>query len=443
MVVSATLTNLRRAYAEFLLVPTVIIGVFLLLAAGMHLLDRSRDPSVAPVRSFMHAHVFADPQSTSSFLTTIAGSIITVTSITFSLLLLAVQQSAASLTSQVFDQFLQRPINQIYLGFFTGLAFYTLLTLATVHKPFNPVLGATVDFGLAVVALYLLTLLLYNTINQMRPSQIVEAIHQHTLRARQNQLPLLGRTRRIHRYSGPITRWVVYENWGFVTRIDIDVLAAAIDRCQREIEVGLLISIGSFVGFGDSIARISAERNDEADILCKAVRQAVRLERTRDLRNDPAFGIEQLTTIAWTSASTAKQDLVPAILTIHLLRDILARWSNQASPERNTLPVVYLDHVPASLLAAFEAMLVVSSESHQYQIAAETVDALASLFDRLPTDTQDNINDILHRVLPVVTQHPRTVKLASALHRMASVLAGSGHEASARDVRAAVQSMHE
>ena len=62
----------------------------------------------------------------------------TVASITISLLLLALQQSAANMTTQILDQFLRRRINQAYFGFFVGLALYSLvtLTLATVDKPF-------------------------------------------------------------------------------------------------------------------------------------------------------------------------------------------------------------------------------------------------------------------------------------------------------------------
>lgn len=44
-----------------------------------------------------------------------ATGLVTVTSITFSLLLLAVQQTASSLSPVVFDQFVRRRSNQIYL----------------------------------------------------------------------------------------------------------------------------------------------------------------------------------------------------------------------------------------------------------------------------------------------------------------------------------------
>ena len=122
------------------------------------------------MRGILKTRVFADPKATSELLGTIAGGIITVTSIIISLLLVALQQSAASLTHQVLDQFLRRRVNQIYFGFFIGLSLFALLTLATVTESFNPVFGASLAFLLTMIALYILLLLLYTTINQMRPA---------------------------------------------------------------------------------------------------------------------------------------------------------------------------------------------------------------------------------------------------------------------------------
>ncbi|WP_164093848.1 DUF2254 family protein, partial [Stenotrophomonas maltophilia] len=73
-----------------------------------------------------------------SLLATVASSIITVTSITFSLLLIAVQQGASALTAQVTDQFMARKTNQFYFGYFVGLSVFVLITLVSntdYHRP--------------------------------------------------------------------------------------------------------------------------------------------------------------------------------------------------------------------------------------------------------------------------------------------------------------------
>lgn len=195
--------SVRRAFSEFLRIPTGMIAAFLCLAFFSYLLDRARLAALEPFRQLLKHHVFADPKATSDLLGAIAAGIITMTSVTVSLLLVAVQQAASSLTGAVYDQFLRRRQNQIYFGFFVGLALYALVTLATVNAPFNPVFGGTVAFLGTVIALYLLILLLYTTINQMRPVEVIEAIHDHVLSARQWQEKFLARTGAARAWRAP------------------------------------------------------------------------------------------------------------------------------------------------------------------------------------------------------------------------------------------------
>src|SRR4029079_12780085 len=150
-----------------------------LLAFCTFLLDESRITAGAEGSPAIWHGLFSDAQAARNFLGVIAASIITVTSITFSLLLIAVQQGASALTSLVFDQFLRRRANQLYFGFFIGLALYCLIVLASIEPRHTPIYGVALAVLLTVVALYMLILLTYTTINQMRPVVIIKSIHDH------------------------------------------------------------------------------------------------------------------------------------------------------------------------------------------------------------------------------------------------------------------------
>jgi len=60
----------------------------------------------------------------------------------------------------------------------------------------NPVFGGTIALVSTILALCLLLVLFYTTVNQMRPVVIIEAIRQHVLAAREVQIDLLRKTRR-------------------------------------------------------------------------------------------------------------------------------------------------------------------------------------------------------------------------------------------------------
>lgn len=306
-----TFATIRRAFGEFLWLPSAVIVGFLLLAAGVHLLDRAGWAWLQPVRNFLRTHIFTDVQATQAFLGTTASGLMTVTSVTISILLLALQQSANAMTTAVFDQFLRRRHNQFYFGFFVGLTLYTLVVLATVNAPFNPVISAAIGFCLTMVALFLLIVLLYATINQMRPIEIINTIHNHILAARRRQRQLLAVTRRRSQYQGAVQRPVRAVRRGTVSAIAVETITSAVQATGVDVEVALTVSIGDYVAFHDLIATVYGQTEMAAAAVGEAVARAVKLERERNITTDPGYGIEQLTTIAWSSISSAKSNLGP------------------------------------------------------------------------------------------------------------------------------------
>lgn len=429
----------RRAYQEFLSVPTWVIAGFLILAFASYYVDASGVSWLEPARRFLRTHIFADPKATADLLSAIASGIIAVTSITISLLLIAVQQSAGSLTAQVFDQFLRRRFNQFIFGFFVGLALYSLLTLATVNDPFNPIFGASLVLLLTVAALYLLILLLYTTINQMRPVEIIEMIHDNILSARERHLHFVRQTRHTPSAQAGLSLPVRATHHGYVTSINLGAIGKALAASASEVEIVLHISTGSFVAYQDQIAEIKAGSSDEAEQIGRCLVSAVHLERQRDIALDPAYGIEQLETIAWTSISSSKSNPAPGLLTIRSLRDILARWSEAdlAQHDEQPFPIVYRDTVFAKLLGAFETLAVCSSESMQHQNYIEVLTAFTEMFARLPSGQQKYAEDIILRILPALGDHVLTTDLDAALTNLVRALEVAARNETAQAVRQA------
>jgi uncharacterized membrane protein len=439
--------TVRRAFVEFLGLPSLLIVGFLLLAAVTSALDSARIVWLEPVRTTIRVVLFRDAQATSSLLSTIAGSIITVTSITFSLLLLAVQQAAGALTPVVYDQFLRRRLNQLYFGFFVGLAVFMLLILATVNRPYNPVFGATAALVLTFVALSLIIVLLYTTINQMRPVVVIETIHDHILRARRAQCGFLRRTRRVASGAATLSTPVRAAEHGYVVDVDLDAMAAALAETP-EAEVVLTIAIGHYVAFEDMLATVRTTTEHAPASLVDAVRNAIRLEQQRDLDGDPAYGIDQLAVIGWTSVSTAKSNPAPGRMVLHTLRDLMARWSHEAHETHETrdrrpheVPVVYADDVFAKLLDTFEILAVVASESMQPQTMASFVRSFVLMFGRLPPEQQPRAQRLIRSSLSALGEHVLTVELDSALTELAEALDAAHQRDLAAEVRAARQAM--
>jgi hypothetical protein len=435
-----------RAFTEFLGPPIGILGAFVLLAVLTLWLDTGTATWVAPARDFLHSYVFGEAAATSDLLGAVAGSLITVTAFTFSLLLLAVQLPAGSLTQQILDQFIRRRFNQIFFGFFLGLALYALIVLITVEPGFNPVISAAIVLLLTAVALFLLVLLLYGTLNQMRPAVIVNAIHVYGLGAWEAQCALLAATRRTAQVDGPVRLPVGAERNGYVTRIDVAALARAAGAGAPAVEIDLAVTMGAYVAFQDTLALVKAPTPAAARQVGAAVPAAIRLEPQRDLACDPAYAVQQLEDIAWTNLSSSKQNPGPALLVIHNLRDLLARWSAAPcapDPAAPPAPVVYQDDVIARLLGVFSSLAVAASEGMQHQSLAAIAQALTVMLPRLDARYQAAIADLSDRMLSGLGDQILTRELQDALTALGRALAEAGCHEAAQHLQVAAARLHQ
>jgi hypothetical protein len=204
-------------------------------------------------------------------------------------------------------------------------------------------------------------------------------------------------------------------------RIDLDRIQRAIDAVPTPCEVVLDVSIGTFVAYGDRLARIYTQDEHSVEELEHEVEAAIRRERQRNIDDvDAAYGVEQLETVGWTSISGAKHNPQAARLAVAQLRDVLMRLAVERSghednPDTN---IVYHDDFPAILMQALESLAVVTADSQQHQAAADIILAIESVLERLSASYRKRAIDVLMRTLPALASHPPTLVLERALEKL-------------------------
>ncbi|KHL01311.1 DUF2254 family protein [Sinomonas humi] len=425
--------GIRLAFTEFLTLPLEIILGFLILEVAVFLLDHSSPPSLAPLRSFLEQNLFRDAQTTVNVLQTLAQTVITVVSITIPLLLVALQQAAAGLSSQVLDQFLRRRVNQVYAGFFIGLGVFCLLAASTSGPDRNPVYAAAVAVVFSIVAFVLFVMLFYTTMHQTRTPIILESIHDLSADARIRQQRWMKATAPAPRFEdAPVIAPVRAETTGFVMHIDLEALNQVLRSCGERDEIVFRICIGSYVAYHDTIAEVHAETDEAAERLGQALELAVSRERLRNVDHiDAGYGVEELYDSGWTAASSAKHTPLAAINAIVNLRDLLARWGETRIEQSPTSRLVYTDNVPAILTDALESILRAASEARHPRLCAEVLKALSATFERLTDPLQQELEAIILRALPLLTGLPLAADTEVALEEVEEVLSRAGRTASA------------
>ncbi len=429
--------EVRLAYKEYLTIPTIIIAAFVMFAIAMVALEKANISWLDQLRGSIERITFGQASSTQTTLAAAVGALITITSITFTVLLLAVQQAAGSLSPEIVDQFLRRTFNQVAFGYFVGMSLYSLIVLATTHSTFDPILSALIAFIFSGIALYLLAALVYATLTQVRPSLVILALHDATLEARKRQLPIIQRTRRAPASTSGTRVPVQSRGAGYVTNIDLKTIERVVGDRRDDLEIVLHVKLGAFVALHDEVAEIRMLADTETDDLGQAILQALKLGPTRDLQYDPEHGVIQLMNIGWTSISTSKQNPTPGAEVINALRDLLAQWGEEGEdepPSLEKLPVVYHDDVPSRPLAMLESLAVVATESMQHQNFALVLRVFARMFDRLPPAQRSQVEEMIPRILSRLQHEVLTTELDEALVTLTVALGTAGSQQTAEEV---------
>lgn len=408
-----------QAIREFAFVPLMVVLAFMVLAAVTILADQTQVWGLSALGDVFGQVIGNEASSTA--LQSIATGMLTVTSITFSVLLLAVQQTASNLTPVVFDQFVRRTMNQVLLGFFVGLSLYSFVVMAAVQDKKPPLVGAGVATVMTVVAMLLLLVLVYTTVDQMRPSNVLTQIHDRTVKARERQRTVRLRTLRQEQSESPVTATYRCASMGYVTNIDLDALEAALEQVPKG-EIRLHVTLGQAVSYGDILATVSDDDESDANELMDHVRDAIRLERRRDIDLDATTGIREIANIGWTSGSTAKQSPQVARQAIDVLKDLAARWLEDDYRQLKELEkkpveplrIVYRDDDVELVLDALYSLMVSGQESHQHLTAVRVLRAYSELLEHARGVVHERLMRDLEQMRPLLDGLPSSPMLDEA-----------------------------
>jgi hypothetical protein len=314
----------------------------------------------------------------------------------------------------------------VFLGFFVGLALYAYIVMAAVQDKKPPIIGAFVATVLTIAAMLILLGLVYSSINQMRPSNVIRQIHDRVLLARARETRLLRRTRRRPCAGEADTAAVCRSNvTGYVTKIDLDMIAAALDA-EGVVEVVLHITLGQHVSYGDDLASIRRASDQEQHRIAGALGAAVVISRQRNLEHDATAGIDDLVNIAWTSGSTSKQSPEVSRQALHALRDLGARWlkhdpadlEHDGEPDEVPLPIVYEDNDLDRIFDCLYSLLVVAQESHQHMEAARVLETYQKFIGLCTGDNRRRLERDLDALRPIIDKLPASRMVDTAVQAL-------------------------
>ncbi|UOQ80101.1 DUF2254 domain-containing protein [Hymenobacter sp. 5414T-23] len=284
----------------------------------------------------------AGAEGSRGMLTAIAGSMLTVAALVFSLTLSTISQVSSQYSPRVLRNFMRDRGNQVVMGYFVGVFTYCLAVLGTIRSadeqkfvPSTAVLGGLV---LALGGVAALIYFIHHIAESLQTGTILHRISRETAHAIDELYPAgVGEPAAAPmpppEYSAGRIQTVYAKKTGYVQQVDADALLDW--ATEHNVFVRLEQKVGAFVVEQDQLARLQPDNPadqalSEDDI--DGLRACVTLALHRSIEQDVAFGLQQLVDIALKALSPGINDTTTGIMAVDHIGRLLQQLAGRPFP---------------------------------------------------------------------------------------------------------------
>ncbi len=340
-------------------------------------------------------------------LATLAGSMMSLMGITFSMTLVALALASSQYTSRILRNFMKSRATQTTLGVFAGIFTYCLIVLRSIRggdTGFIPSGAVLFAFVLALAGVVVLIFFIHHIASSIQAVSIIASVAQETDAAVVRVFPQMqGRDSDGAKYEVdeqvlvPLDERTWYpvpaQVSGYIQGVDEGVILE-LARNHRTI-VRMERGVGAFAVQGAVLASLALTYPPDQGMIAD-LNRAYSISRHRTIEWDPAFGIRQIVDIALKALSPGVNDTSTAVMCVDYLTAILARLSGRCYPPSNRYEGKAL-RVIASV-PTFEALLAEAFDQIRGS-AAGNVAIIARLLGAIDTVGSLTVNPRHRRAL--------------------------------------------
>jgi uncharacterized membrane protein len=330
-----------RLQESFWFLPVVMAGAAVLLSFVTIAIDKMflyREDA-------QHWWIYSGgPDGARTVLSVIAGSMITVAGVVFSITIVVLSLASSQFGPRLIRNFMNVRANQMVLGTFVATFIYGVLVLRTVNAileaRFVPGLSVTIAVVMSLLSLGVLIYFIHNVSESIQAQNIIARVCRDLDKALDRIFPeKMGRE---DLSNGPIKRdyvipkacdrdvcQVTADSSGYLQALDNEALM------RIAVEENLLIHLGyrpgNFITRGSVLVTVwPGERVDEG--LSEKINAVFILGPERTLEQDVEFAISQLVEIAVRALSPGINDPITANTCIDWLGVSLSQLANRKMP---------------------------------------------------------------------------------------------------------------
>ena len=276
------------------------------------------------------------PDGAQEVLSTIAGSMITVAGVVFSITIVAIAFAANQYGPRILTNFMGDRGNQLTLGTFIATFVYCLVVLRTIRggdSEFIPQFAVLLGLAMALCSIAVLIYFIHHVPQSIHISNVVARIGEQLVEEIERRFPApsdqVEDAPAAPDRAGPAPVEVRAAATGYIQAIDEESLVRGAHRHDHFIR--LHQRVGTFVHCGVELAEVHGDDRAEAAV-AEAIRDAHRVGRKRTPFHDVDFLVDELVEITARALSSGVNDPYTAITCLDWYGAAVACAAARSSP---------------------------------------------------------------------------------------------------------------
>ncbi len=335
--IDAWLERLRTSY-------WFVPGLLGLAAVGLSVLTIHLDHTFAKSGDVISTWIWTGgAEGGRQMLSTIAGSMITVLGVVFSITIVALSLASSQFGPRLLRNFMDDRFTQVVLGSLAGTFLYCLLVLRSIRDLdetlFVPHISVTCGLLFAVLCTGFLIVFIHHVASSILAENVVARVADDLASGIERHFPSkIGEEKETDDRDGGEEKALPFPDGstsihskgsGFVQGISGDSLLEL--AAERDLVIRVTLRPGNFVAAGDVIAKVGPVETVE-DSIHDAVREAFILGRHRTPTQDLEYSIDQLVETAVRALSPGINDPFTAMSCIEWLGVALIELAGRSFP---------------------------------------------------------------------------------------------------------------
>ncbi|PQO43983.1 DUF2254 domain-containing protein [Blastopirellula marina] len=332
----ARLTTLwDQSRASFWFVPSMFLVVGIMFGFALPMLDLEIDFS-----KYESIWLQTTTDGSRSVLSTIAGSMVTVAGVVFSLTMVTLSIASGQYGTRVLRSLMEDNTAQVAMGSLLATSVYCFLVLRTLQDrdQYVPVLSVNAAIVAAIACLIILIYFVHNVASEIQAPRIVEALGTDLNASIERLYPeeigqALPEAARLT--DDPIEKFrrdsvtVDTKAEGYLQGIDVATLLSAAK--SHDVIIEMRKRPGDFITVGDAIADVGPAGKSN-DGLARTIRETLIVGTSRTPRQDVNCAVHELVQVAIRALSPAVNDSFTAMNSIDRLGAALCRLALREIP---------------------------------------------------------------------------------------------------------------